>query len=504
MRNTLSQNEVAIIKKLLELGEYKNQEIAGLINRHRGNAESDISSGRISNIKNDQIQKYVHVKPAKDSSVEHFFKELELMARPESEEMQSPVSCSALQKFLPIRSSAPLCLNITETDQIECKKSFNYPLKTIAAFANNKGGYLVFGVKDKTWEVLGLDAEKLKTFQEFDLKKINQSVRSALGIDLQLQKVSYKVEGVNLGILYVAPAHTKPLIFINSANDGDISIAEGHIYYRYPGEDRLISPVDLQRIIEDRIKQLSQTILADQISKILQIGPTNAAILDTKSGVVDGPSGNFVIEKDLLTELSFIKEGEFSEEKGAPTLKLMGELKPVGHVVVKEGYQNITNEDMIKCFLEQEEVSNPISFIRHLKSTQTKWLPLYYYAHLAKLKKNDAIKILQEEGGLKSSTKFQINRLKNNGLPKFGGGTEECAQCLKSLFDYEVDDLTKAEKVEILRSTQRLDRYDVNMDYLLDLLKKVVAQDYQSADDSYKSLIRSAIACADSIYFNNY
>ena len=46
MVNSLSNYEVSIIKNLLGKPDFKNQEIAGLINRSRGDAKSDVSPGR--------------------------------------------------------------------------------------------------------------------------------------------------------------------------------------------------------------------------------------------------------------------------------------------------------------------------------------------------------------------------------------------------------------------------------------------------------------------------
>lgn len=77
-RNTLTDFEVSIIKKLLSLEDGpSNQEIAGMINRSRGDASSDVSTGRVSNIKNDQIAKYVPVSDASDDDLAFFLRKLE-------------------------------------------------------------------------------------------------------------------------------------------------------------------------------------------------------------------------------------------------------------------------------------------------------------------------------------------------------------------------------------------------------------------------------------------
>lgn len=54
-----------------------------------------------------------------------------------------------------------------ESVTLEFKESFNYGsmamyFRTIASFANRNGGYIIFGVKDKPREPIGLKESKLK------------------------------------------------------------------------------------------------------------------------------------------------------------------------------------------------------------------------------------------------------------------------------------------------------------------------------------------------------
>lgn len=252
MVNSLTDYEVSVIKNLLGNPDFKNQEIAGLINRHRGDAKSYVSSGRISNIKNDQIQKYKNISACSKKEVLVFLEEIKNLKVIVSMKDNSPTSSSTLEILFPLNSSDNTKLDITETDKIECKLGFNIVMKTIAAFANNKGGYFAFGVKDKCWDIIGLNPDKLKKFREFDLKDLNQRIRTALGTDLQVQKTVYEIGNKFVGIMYIAEANIKPLIFTKS--NGKEGFAEGHIYYRYSGEDRLIAPLDLQNIIEARIR----------------------------------------------------------------------------------------------------------------------------------------------------------------------------------------------------------------------------------------------------------
>lgn len=330
-RNSLSDAEVAVIKALIAAGKHSNQEIAGLINRARGDAASDISTGRISNIKNGQIKKYAAIPPADPAEVERII----ARAAPALSD-EGPISPGRLAKLLQGKAGAPGSLAITETDQIECKKSVNFVMKTIAAFANNKGGYFVFGVENGSFNVVGLPDDK---FEKYDLNKLNQNIRDQLGIGLEIQTAIRQINGKKVGIVYIGPAHTKPVIFIHSGGD----VAQGHIYYRYPGEDRLISPTDLQRLIEERMQQLSQTILSKHLANIMRFGIENAAVMNLATGEIDGKAGSFLIDEALLPQISFVKDGEFVERSGAPTLKLIGEVAPTKATVVAikealEGY----------------------------------------------------------------------------------------------------------------------------------------------------------------------
>lgn len=320
-RNSLTDEEVAVIKALVARGLHSNQEIAGLINRTRGDAARDVSTGRISNIKNGQIKKYAEIQPANNAQVDHL---LARAAQPVATN-EGPLSPTRLAKLLPLKANAADSLAITETDQVEGKKSVSFVMKTVAAFANNKGGYFVFGVENATFRIVGLPDDK---FERYDLNRLNQNIRDQLGIGLDIQTDTHNIAGKNLGIVYVGPAHTKPVIFIHNARE----VSQGHIYYRYPGEDRLISPADLQRLLEQRVQQLSQTILSKHLDNIMRFGIENAAVLNLSSGEIDGKGGSFLIDESLLEKISFVKDGEFVKRSGAPTLKLIGKVTAVQNV----------------------------------------------------------------------------------------------------------------------------------------------------------------------------
>jgi len=106
----------------------------------------------------------------------------------------------------------------------------------------------------------------------------------------------------------------------------------------------LVRPQDkTENIINHRIERINQS-WTDLMSKIGRVGPQNAAILDTESGVIEKRNDQvLVIDDELTKKLSFIKEGEFSETKGAKTLKLIGDVVPVDRVeVIKKEKEHLT------------------------------------------------------------------------------------------------------------------------------------------------------------------
>ena len=82
------------------------------------------------------------------------------------------------------------------------------------------------------------------------------------------------------------------------------------------------------------MQQLSQTILSKHLANIMRFGIENAAVMDLATGEIDGKAGSFLIDEALLPQISFVKDGDFVERSGAPTLKLIGEVAPTKATVV--------------------------------------------------------------------------------------------------------------------------------------------------------------------------
>jgi len=262
-----------------------------------------------------------------------------------------------------------------ESSWLEFKESFNWNskdkyTKSMVAFANNKGGYIVFGIKDKPRDLVGLQSNN---FEDMDEAKVTTYLNSVFAPEIVFEKFTVTLKGETVGVLYTQQATTKPVVCIK--NDGVLKEAE--IYYRYNTISEKIKYPEIKMMF-DVAREEERKSWMEHLEKISKIGSTNAAIMDTIAGEISGKYGTLVIDKKLIPKLKFINQGSF-QEKGKPVLRLIGDVKPVS-IVAKNGKVNglgvqITDDPNAPALrLEEDEI---------LK----KKYPLDYRALLEKLNK---------------------------------------------------------------------------------------------------------------------
>lgn len=300
-----------------------------------------------------------------------------------------------------------------ETDDRECKENFNIRhlgkvLRARAALANNKGGRILFGVRDSDKLVTGIKADAWDTLDPAD---ISQRVTSAIQPVPEYRRFRVELGHVSVGVLEVSRSSVRPAIAIK--NDGD-SFAEGTIYYRYVGESKAAKPGEIEQMIRERERYAVQAAAA----MIAKRAAGEVAILDLDTGVADGPVASFIIDEDLLNKVQFVREGQFVEKDGAPSLKLVGEVRPIGARHIVEERERIVREaisdaDVARNFLEQSPVEFPYEYIRHLLHTQRRWLPVFYYAKLSGLSVDAlADKLALEPAGYPANRTALFERLR--------------------------------------------------------------------------------------------
>jgi hypothetical protein len=268
-----------------------------------------------------------------------------------------------------------------ETDTIECKQSFHSPLhdgllRAVAALANHRGGYILYGVENATGVLLGLKDDR---FKNTDPNAFAQSVRGAMEPCPRIELGTAQLGGALLGALYVHAELEGPVI---ATKDRD-NYKNGVVYYRYPGESRAIAGADFRRLLAARDRRARQEA-AELARRVVELG-ADAALLDHKSGQIVGRTGSLFVGPDLLQKMQFIREGEFVQKDGAAALRVIGDVT-VAHapadVLVREKIirQGITDYAVLDNFLRQEQVQHPAAYILHSCHSNKKWLPVFFYA----------------------------------------------------------------------------------------------------------------------------
>jgi hypothetical protein len=240
-------------------------------------------------------------------------------------------------------------LHHREGQELEFKEQFNLAglaeyFRDFAAFANNRGGYILFGVTDRPRTPIGLNSSAIEQFEKIDPEKISGFLLEIFSSDIRWHQQLVTLDDKSFGVFRIEEASTKPVIAKKDEGKDQI-IKNGEVYYRYGGRTQKIQYAELELIISKRVEQ-NNTQWLDLMGKIGRAGPSNAAILDTEKSLIEKDDSRILVLDDALAKkLKFVKEGQFSIKKGTTALKLVGDVVPVDRVeVIKKVKENLTKE----------------------------------------------------------------------------------------------------------------------------------------------------------------
>lgn len=332
-----------------------------------------------------------------------------------------PFSQAKLNEIFKVSSNQVDRVISRECSWLEFKKSFGWAsipeyLRSCAAFANTKGGYIVFGIDNRPHILRGLKGKNLEAFNCLDPEVMTNNFNDHFAPEIEWGIHQYELHGNIYGLLYVHESKNKPVVCCKNAGK---ELKEGDIYYRYRGRTQRIKYPELRAILDAQRKQ-EQRLWMRHLANIARIGVREAGIFDLYTGKVTGSGGSFLIDESLLSQLSFIKEGEFSEVKGKPTLKLIGNVEPIGSTPYFGGRKQIVKTkgirtgDIVLSFLNHSSVEEPLEFIKQICFESTAFLPVYYYIHKAGLGNDKIVEILNGIISRSQAKKKIIERLTNN------------------------------------------------------------------------------------------
>ncbi|MCW1841570.1 helix-turn-helix domain-containing protein [Prosthecomicrobium hirschii] len=491
-KRSITDTEIGLIKALLARGE-KNKNIQFYFNRQ----DRAVNSGRITQIRDKTYGP--EVPQASEDELNRFlatFKSAEIGAvMIGSPPTREPTLEERARSLFENRGRSGWFLKTHESETTECKESFCLkpehrfadPLRSIAGLANNGGGFVFFGVKelpDGSLSVVGMQDD---AFAKADPAEINRCLAGALVPVPTFSVFVLNFDGNIVGVVHVEKHELPPVIAIKMINT---EVREGAIYYRYVGETRMIKPGELQQIIAYR----EQKAVAEFSNRISRVAMGAAATLDLDTGMVDGRVGRFMIGEDLLPKIQFIREGQFAETIGTPTLRLIGDIQIDGSRT-KVIRSNLTSDACLRAFLKNEPVEEPIQYVLHLAHSTRDWVPIWYYLQVGGISVEHAIDILKSEPASQPVRRDKaIARLlrKNSAYKNPSGKSKELLK--QFLADRILEPNDEVEDKIFTLAVQGLPKETKNIDRFREILLSCLNR--SKGDSSTQKTLRSYISRA--------
>lgn len=239
------------------------------------------------------------------------------------------------------------------------------------------------------------------------------------------------------------------------------------------------------------------------LRRIDRAGIENVALLNVENGLVEGRSGRFLIDEKLIPKLQFISKGHFSEEEGAPALRLLGDVEAIQGANVDVAAEvvdhvHVSDDVLIEAFVSRTPVSRPQLFIEQLAHTTKLWLPVFAFVRMAGLTDEQAAALVRDQKGAKARMAEQQGaRILDHRVPA-GAAKPGSAEPERSAIIAQTLSRPATEKQckAFLKAVRTLTDGMIDPDYLLPLLDHC----WQAFDaPAVRSLTQYAIAHADVI-----
>ena len=337
--------------------------------------------------------------------------------------IEQPFSSEKLEDLFQATANDNGYLLQSEIYDVEYKRNYNGNSRVkyariMAGFANNEGGYIIFGVDDSTREPVGMSNN---SFDNLTTEDIGKGLNNIFAPAINFRKFVHVINGKRYGLLYTYEAKAKPIIaYSNAGNDG--IIRNGDIFYRYGAEIERIRYPELASIVEKRQEQQLNRWL-EFMQEVARIGVDNVRLFNMLDGTISSSEGQVVLSEELLNQINFIDKGNFDEIEGQPALSIINEAKPLPAPLVEptrivDKPTFITILDVYRVFLEQQTVEVPLEYLKVVCHGTSKFVPIYFYIQQANLSLKEAEDFLKTQLTRSRSRDGIVERLKSDAIGK--------------------------------------------------------------------------------------
>lgn len=246
------------------------------------------------------------------------------------------------------------------------------------------------------------------------------------------------------------------------------------------------------------------------IQKIAKIGIDNVVLFNTETGDLSGNGRSIIFDEVLLEKIQFIKEGEFVEVKGQPTLRLVGDIASIslGHIVVKETEKKVVKaiepHNIVESFLNNDKTDESLEYIKRICSTSTANFPIYYYVQLSRLHISSVVEMIRKipsrsTAKIKLIERLEGKRVEQGVLPyvETTASSEKRQYRLKWLnenIDLNQVDLNRCIQAFLCLTADEIRKHDV---YFRQIFKEIFTASFEMVNPSIASMIRKSICKMD-------
>lgn len=506
-KRSITDDEIALIKAMLARG-MKNKDIQFFFNR----PDRPVNSGRITGIRDETYGPSKSIAPAPSDVLDAFLvqhngtTDVAAVVIPAAVQPTppDPLDESLIRKLFAKGKDGVWRLSVGETDSHECKSNFGMKhaqawLRAIAALSNNSGGYIFFGVNDKGADggndhaVIGMKTDE---FKKVDPAALAKRVKAVFDPTPRFKTTIIAIDGKSVGVIYVERHESRPVIATKQEGD---KISEGDIFYRYPGQSTRIKYSDLRAMLDARDKEARAQILP-MVEQLLRLGPQRSLVADLEEGTLGDGKTAIHIDEALIDKLTFIKEGQFDEVDGAPTLRLVGEVQSVdAPVTTKTELGLLTRTSLLDAFLDQTNPESPDLYIRFaVEVGQGEWFPLHYFSKLAGMSHAQLVDFIASTSGTASRKATYTGRVQKNAAFKKATGKPKAI--LAEIMAGNLPTVSNAQEAShVGQAIEALpDGFKFDRDAILDLLKQCLSI---LTGKSTVSFVRRAICRVDELLY---
>ena len=234
-----------------------------------------------------------------------------------------------------------------ESKHREYKEDFavtdlSYYTKTLAAYGNASGGYILFGINNKPRQITGISND-IDEAQWVD--RLKQDFDPEIPIAISQYSVgALKVVAVGCDRIINRPVVCKrnrsKVIVSKDGKQRDVEvIREGAIYFRYAGQTRTIGYSELIQLIAEHEERRVKSFM-DTISVIQKVGVDRTGILKMSE-----ESSSIFMTPETAKGLSLVDKGRLVQKRGAPAYVVVGNVDVSNvHAQLPEADKNLPSE----------------------------------------------------------------------------------------------------------------------------------------------------------------